>query len=128
MDPSTRDVESFAASLDAFRSCLDESQSAAFASANFDDLQLDILAIQADQDRHRTMMNLPRLNSFLAGMEGLDSALRCFLSDEIVTTLMAHIWGPTRWFLKVCCAPCCSISRRRVGRPSCLQRRLTRFF
>ncbi|RBQ92738.1 hypothetical protein VDGD_09617 [Verticillium dahliae] len=100
MDPSTRDVESFAASLDAFRSCLDESQSAAFASANFDDLQLDILAIQADQDRHRTMMNLPRLNSFLAGMEGLDSALRCFLSDEIVTTLMAHIWGPTRWFLK----------------------------
>ncbi|KAM0508477.1 hypothetical protein ACHAPB_002272 [Verticillium nonalfalfae] len=100
MDSSTRDVESFAASLDAFRSCLDESQSAAFASANFDDLQLDILAIQADQDRHRTMMNLPRLNAFLAGMEGLDSALRCFLSDEIVTTLMAHIWGPTRWFLK----------------------------
>ncbi|KAM0280239.1 hypothetical protein ACHAQH_004197 [Verticillium albo-atrum] len=100
MDPSNQDVESFAASLDAFRSCLDESQRAAFAAANFDDLQLDILAIQADQDRHRTMMNLPRLNSFLAGMEGLDSTLRCFLPDEIVTSLMAHIWGPTRWFLK----------------------------
>ncbi|KAM0322175.1 hypothetical protein ACHAQA_009665 [Verticillium albo-atrum] len=100
MDPSSQDVESFAASLDTFRSCLDETQRAGFATANFDDLQLDILAIQDDQDRHRTMMNLPRLNSFLIGMEGLDSALRCFLPDEIVSGLMAHIWGPTRWFLK----------------------------
>ncbi|KAH6670363.1 hypothetical protein F5X68DRAFT_175816 [Plectosphaerella plurivora] len=85
--------------LDDFRAWLSQAQDADFASASFEDLRKALLDIQDDQDRRRTMMNLTRIGPYLVALDTLDAALASFLPPDVARSLMAFVWGPTRWLV-----------------------------
>lgn len=64
------------------------------------DVQNEIGLIQSQQLATRTMMNLRRVERFLKGMEHLEAVL-VTLSPQDTPMIMAYIWGPIRYLLKV---------------------------
>lgn len=102
--PTTHHLHDLEAALDRFRAWLSQRQSAEFATATFDQLRDQLLDIQQEQDRRRTMMNLTRAGPFLLAMDSLDAALSAFVPTELVTKLMAYVWGPLCWLVRTASA------------------------
>ena len=72
-----------------------------FESSSYDAVQQDLNVIQLQRQTTRTMMNMKRIHSFLTGMAHLEKVLVA-IRFEHSSKVMAYVWGPVRFILKVC--------------------------
>lgn len=105
-DQTTTDhhVKALEAVLDDFRTWLFRGQDAQYVAATFDDLRDQLVEIQQEQDRRRTMMNLTRVGPYLIALDSFEAALSTFVPADKVTVLMAYVWGPLRWLARTASA------------------------
>ena len=71
-----------------------------FESSRYADVQQDINVIQSQREITKTMMNMKRIHPFLTGMAHLEKVLAT-IRFQHTTKVMAYVWGPVRFFLKV---------------------------
>jgi hypothetical protein len=90
-----------AAALAAVGQMLSGARTASDAPATLDDVKAEVLRIQDEQDRSKTMMDLTRVQPFIEGVEQLGATLRMFAADADVDVLLGHVWGPMRFLLEV---------------------------
>ncbi|KAH7110714.1 hypothetical protein EDB81DRAFT_831516 [Dactylonectria macrodidyma] len=70
-----------------------------FASSSYENVHQDINVIQSQREITKTMMNMKRIQSFLAGMAHLEKVLAA-IGFQHTAKVMAYVWGPVRFLLK----------------------------
>jgi hypothetical protein len=92
----------FRSALTKFRARLTGPQLLDFQQTTYEQLCQEVIRIQHDQEKNKTMMNLPRLQSFLEAMHNFGKVIEVFLN---VSDAVAFMWGPVKFLLLVCSAP-----------------------
>lgn len=75
-----------------------------FELSSYETVQHDLSVIQSQRQTTRTMMNMKRIHSFLTGMAHLEQVLAA-IRFQHSTKVMAYVWGPVRFLLKVQACP-----------------------
>jgi hypothetical protein len=100
---------SFEATLLDFKKRLTPKEQNDFQFTTLDGVKREIARIQKEQDDLKTMMNMPRIQSFLEGMNELGKVIEVFLN---ASNFVAFVWGPVKFLLQVChrsCLPDCFV-------------------
>jgi len=85
-----------------------------FESSTYEGVQQDLNVIQSQRQTTRTMMNMKRIHSFLTGMEHLEKVLSA-LRFQHPAKVMAYVWGPVRFLLKVRACPTVPSTTRNIA-------------
>jgi len=71
-----------------------------FESSGYENVLEDINVIQSKRESTMKMMNMRRIQPFLTGMAHFEKVLRT-LAFPHTAMVMAYVWGPVRYLLKV---------------------------
>jgi hypothetical protein len=80
-----------------------------FESSSYDDVQRDVNLIQSQRETTKKMMNMKRMHAFLAAMEHFEKVLTT-AGFQHVPKVMAYVWGPVRFLLKVSASSQCLVA------------------
>jgi hypothetical protein len=78
-----------------------------FESSGYEDVQRDLNVIQSQREITKTMMNMRRMRPFVDGMAHLEKVLAS-IGFQHTAKVMAYVWGPVRFLLKVLYCACVS--------------------
>ena len=90
--------DAFNVALGKFRARLTGPQLVDFSKTTYDNLQTEIARIQKDQENVKRMMNFPRIQAFLEGMQNIGKVIEVFLNTS---NILAFVWGPMKFLLLV---------------------------
>src|SRR5437016_3605034 len=93
---SAKDV--FQTTLSNFKKRLTQKEQDDFQFTTLEDVRKVIARIQHEQDGLKTMMNLPRIQSFLEAMDQFSRVIEVFLN---ASDFVAFVWGPMKFLLQV---------------------------
>ncbi|TVY78217.1 C2H2 finger domain transcription factor crzA [Lachnellula suecica] len=84
--------------LSKFKSRLSKKELDDFKFSSLDDVRVSVVAIQEEQGRRRTMMNLTRIQAFLEAMDQYGKVIEVFLN---ASSVLCFVWGPMKFCLQV---------------------------
>lgn len=87
--------------LQSFREAFSPQELEAFCSTSLPNMKVAIMRIQQDQERVREMMAFGRIQKFLDCMEQYEKVLGTLVDLSKAAELMAFVWGPMLFFMKV---------------------------
>ncbi|KAF2114940.1 C2H2 domain-containing protein [Lophiotrema nucula] len=88
--------QAFMAAYTKFRARLTGDQLQKFQDTTFDNLCHEIGRIQVEQENHKRMMNLSRIQSCLEALDQFGKVIEIFLN---VSDAVAFVWGPIKFLL-----------------------------
>ncbi|KAM7220383.1 hypothetical protein V8F06_004162 [Rhypophila decipiens] len=108
-DDNAEAVDAFTTSVERiFRTALEDfktthpDQCEIFTGKGIDHVKRKIIAIQSQQERHKTMMNFARIQSYLERFAEFDSVCKSAkIGGEASEELSEFIWGPTTYILQI---------------------------
>ncbi|KAK4210761.1 hypothetical protein QBC37DRAFT_321557 [Rhypophila decipiens] len=108
-DNNEEAVDAFATTVEIiFRTALEDfktthpDQCEIFTGKGIDHVKRKIIAIQSQQERHKTMMNFARIQSYLERFAEFDSVCKSAkIGGEASEELSEFIWGPTTYILQI---------------------------
>ena len=104
MDLTVSPEDIFEEALKNFKRQLNERQVQAFCHATILHFQAQIIQVQAEQERNRTMIDFTRLQSFLEKFGQFEEA--CNTLQISILNLSGYIWGPSLAILQVSFTRC----------------------
>ena len=90
--------DNFQRVLDKFSSRLTKKELEDFQFSSLKDVQVAVTAIQDEQGRRKSMMNLTRVQRFLEAMDQYGKVIEVFLN---ASSILCFVWGPMKFCLQV---------------------------
>jgi hypothetical protein len=88
----------FLSALTKFQASISKDQVAEFRNTTYDQLCQEMMRLQHEQERLKTMMNMGRIESCLEAMHQFSKTVEIYLN---VSDAVAFIWGPIKFLLLV---------------------------
>jgi hypothetical protein len=90
--------DAFQVALEKFKSRLTQKELDEFQFATLEHVREAVVRIQNEQESFKTMMNMPRIESFLEAMDQFGKVVEVFLN---CSPFVAFVWGPMKFLLQV---------------------------